>query len=80
MVQDGNTNYILTYQSENSIDPLESYVSDDFFGLLEDNPGEVNGLLQIGVGRLPLDAPDGDISQAVQVMQKMLGFYRSGMQ
>ena len=32
-----NNSYILTYQSENSIDPISSYVSDDFYGLLVSN-------------------------------------------
>lgn len=52
-----NTNYILTFQSDNSFSPTESYVSDDFFGLLDDNEGEWSGnneLLDIGIGRLPV--------------------------
>ncbi|GAI28057.1 unnamed protein product, partial [marine sediment metagenome] len=31
-----NTAYILTYQSENSLIPTLSFVTDDFFGLLDD--------------------------------------------
>ncbi|MCX6257744.1 MAG: type IX secretion system sortase PorU [Bacteroidia bacterium] len=50
----GNTNYILTYQSDNSLVPTESYVSDDYFGLLDDGENISTGLLDIGVGRLPV--------------------------
>jgi len=32
--------YIITYQSENSLSPTGSYVSDDYFGFLEDQYGE----------------------------------------
>lgn len=48
-----NTNYVLTFQSENSIHPLAAYVSDDYFGLLDSNEGEATtDKLDIGVGRI----------------------------
>lgn len=49
-----NTNFILTYQSDRSINKTNSFVTDDFFGLLDDNEGEADGLLDIGIGRLPV--------------------------
>lgn len=49
-----NTNFILTYQSERSINKTQSYVTDDFFGLLDPDEGEANGLMDIGVGRIPV--------------------------
>lgn len=49
-----NSNYILTYQSEESLDPIFSFVSDDFFGLLENDEGRHIGDLDIGIGRLPV--------------------------
>lgn len=48
-----NTNRIPTFQSESSINTTTSYVTDDFFGLLDSNEGEGIGLLDIGVGRIP---------------------------
>ncbi|TAH22172.1 MAG: hypothetical protein EAZ08_01560 [Cytophagales bacterium] len=54
-----NTNFVPTYQSRESLHPLFSYASDDFFGFLEDREGEWqeteagNHSLDIGVGRLP---------------------------
>ncbi|MBS2213543.1 type IX secretion system sortase PorU [Carboxylicivirga mesophila] len=53
---DKNTNFILTYQSDNSINVQYSYVSDDFFGCLDDGEGAnilYNGL-DIGIGRFPV--------------------------
>ncbi|MCF6241793.1 MAG: type IX secretion system sortase PorU [Bacteroidales bacterium] len=50
----GNTNFIPTYQSENSLSPTQSFVTDDFFGLLDDNEGGSSGLVDIGIGRLPV--------------------------
>jgi hypothetical protein len=51
---DGNTNFIPTYQTNNSLTPTGSFVSDDFFGLLDDGEGpNASGLVDAGVGRLP---------------------------
>jgi hypothetical protein len=53
------TNYILTYQSVNSIDPTSSFVTDDFFGLLDPTDNiELSsaGLVDIGIGRLPVQS------------------------
>ncbi len=49
-----NTNYILTYQSENSLSPTLSFVTDDFYGLLDDNEGGSDGYMDVGIGRLPV--------------------------
>lgn len=53
-----NTNYVLTYQSERSISSIQSFVTDDYFGLLDTNEGEADGLLDIGVGRFPVRTTD----------------------
>jgi hypothetical protein len=54
---DGNSNYILTYQSDNSLNATDSYVSDDFFGFMGDQEGGSETMedysLDLGVGRLP---------------------------
>ena len=45
---------LLTFQSENSESTVSSYVTDDYFGLLEEGMGEAAGdKLAIGVGRIP---------------------------
>ncbi len=55
-----NTNYIPTFESYNSFDPVGSYCSDDYFGLLDDNEGNMNSWekLDIGIGRLPATNAD----------------------
>jgi len=51
-----NTNLVPAWESPGSLDPLATYTSDDFFGLLGDND-DINGtgtyLLDIGIGRIP---------------------------
>lgn len=49
-----NTNFIPTYESDNSTDQTKSYVSDDFYGLLDDNESDgLAQLMDVGIGRLP---------------------------
>ncbi len=51
---ENNTNFIPTYQSENSTHPTQSYVTDDYFGLFDEEEGLFNNdLVDIGIGRLP---------------------------
>ncbi|MDA9808064.1 type IX secretion system sortase PorU [Flavobacteriales bacterium] len=52
---DNNTNFIVTYQSANSTHPTQSYVTDDYFGLLDEDEGLfINDLVDIGIGRFPV--------------------------
>ena len=67
---DENTNLILTYQSDNSLSPTRSYVSDDFFGLLDMDESLNNGLLDIGIGRLPVSS----IEEAETVINKIISY------
>ncbi len=43
-----------TYQSLESLYPTSSYVTDDFFGLLDTGEDIEAGLMDIGIGRLPV--------------------------
>ncbi|UCH15004.1 MAG: type IX secretion system sortase PorU [Bacteroidales bacterium] len=75
-----NPNFILTYQSLKSLHFSNSYVTDDFFGLLDENEGgEEDNLnddsmhiysLDIGVGRLPVKTPE----EAQGVVNKILSY------
>ncbi|MEM9858724.1 MAG: type IX secretion system sortase PorU [Bacteroidota bacterium] len=55
-----NKNFVPVYESYNSLDPLDTYASDDYFGFLEDNEGSWeeaiggNHTMDIGVGRFPV--------------------------
>jgi len=52
----GNTNFIVTHQSLETYNLASSYVSDDFFGFLDDNENGTNiyESLDIGIGRFPV--------------------------
>ncbi|HCX99848.1 MAG TPA: hypothetical protein DG754_06885, partial [Bacteroidales bacterium] len=72
-----NTNKVLTYQSVNSTHITGSFVSDDYFGLLDDDEGEANGLLDIGIGRIPCNTvSDANIAIA-KIKQYMFGSHGS---
>lgn len=57
-----NKSIILTYESPSSLKPVDSYVSDDFFGLLDategDNLLDNNEKLDVAVGRLTVNTAD----------------------
>lgn len=70
----GNSNFILTYQSENSLHAAFSYVSDDFYGFMEDGEGGSPFMedysLDIGVGRLPVKTPE----EAMSIYRKIRNY------
>lgn len=73
-----NTAFLPTFQSKNSFSPITSYVSDDYFGLLDDQEGgwEEGGTsygasaVDVAVGRLPVQTP----SQARQMVDKIIHY------
>jgi hypothetical protein len=65
-----NPNLILTYQSIESLSPTGSYVSDDFFGMLDTDEEMYDGLLDIGIGRLPAS----DAEEASALVEKIIGY------
>jgi hypothetical protein len=68
-------NLVPVYESTNSTDPLATYTSDDFFGLLNDNDDISNPLvlnrLDIGVGRIPAR----NATQAKNAIDKVLAYH-----
>jgi hypothetical protein len=71
-----NTNFVPIYESRNSLEPLLTYSSDDYYGFLEDNEGywaetsKGDHTLDIGVGRLPVS----NIGQATDVVNKLIAY------
>ena len=56
-------NFVFTFQSDESLHRINSYGSDDYFGLLDDNEGvwapfTTNERLDIGIGRFPVQNRD----------------------
>jgi len=72
----GNTNYVPIYESRNSLSPLETYASDDYYSFLETTEGEwsespaQNHTLDIGVGRLPVKT----LAEATRVVDKLIEY------
>lgn len=69
-------NLIPTFQSSNSLSPLLSYTSDDFYALLN-NGDDVNQLndapLSIGVGRIPVST----LTEANQYINKLIRYHQA---
>lgn len=55
-----NENFIPVYETDESLDPISSFPSDDYFGLLEEDEGgsNLNGNLDIAIGRIPVRTTD----------------------
>ena len=66
-------NFIPTYQTVSSLNPLNSYTSDDYFALLDDDEGETRGLIDLGVGRITCKTP----REATAVVDKILNYSTS---
>ncbi len=68
--------YIPTYESRESLNPINSYNSDDYFGFVENNEGEWeeneygNHTLEIGIGRLPVKSRQ----EAKEVVDKLISY------
>lgn len=73
----GNSSFIPTYQSAESFSPTKSYVSDDYYGLLDPNEGRwlsSNGeLVDIGIGRFPVKTN----KEAEDVVNKIINYKTS---
>ncbi|ARK13573.2 type IX secretion system sortase PorU [Fibrella sp. ES10-3-2-2] len=69
-------NLISTYESRESLDPVRSFSSDDYFGFLKNEDGEWpetyddNTRLDIGVGRLAVKTP----AEARNVVDKLIRY------
>ena len=82
-----NTNLVPAWQNNFSLDPLSTYASDDFFGILDDNEdinsGLVTNLLDIGIGRVPAknaeEAKNFVDKVAVYLSPQSLGSWRNNL-
>lgn len=70
----GSTNFIPTYQSYETLYKMNTFVSDDFFGLLDDGEGGnilgSNNFIDVAVGRLPV----GSVEEAEGVVNKIINY------
>lgn len=74
-----NTNYVPTYESIESYNPVSTYNSDDYFGLLDDSEGkwdsdnDTKELLDVAIGRLPAQ----DNTQAQNMLNKIFSYVKN---
>ncbi len=69
----GNTNLVPTYESKESLRETGSFVTDDFFGLLDTDEGSsVNGELDIGIGRFPVSTLKDAVAAVDKVEQYLI--------
>ena len=69
--KNSSDNYIVTYQSKETLRQF-SYVTDDYFGLLLDNEGQniVMSTICIGIGRFPVST----LAQAKNAVDKVISY------
>jgi hypothetical protein len=71
-----NTNFVPTYESRNSLSPLETYSSDDYFGFFDSEEGDWtenparDHSMEIGVGRLSVKK----LADATNVVDKLIAY------
>lgn len=74
----GNNYLLPTYNNDdndNTVDYVDSYTSDDFFGILDDAESMIAAdMMDIGVGRIPVD----DVIAAEQVVDKIEHYINFG--
>jgi hypothetical protein len=74
LIENNNDDFIPVYETEESLNPISGYVSDDYFGLLSDNEGDdLIGDLDIAIGRLPVSSSD----QASRLVDKIITYETS---
>lgn len=72
---ENNTNVVPTYQTFNSLHPVTSFTTDDFFGFLDEGEGDfANDALDIGIGRLPV----ATVEEAREAVDKILHYASGG--
>lgn len=71
-----NHRFVPAYQSAQSLDPLSSFTSDDFFGLLDDtddiNSGNALQTIDVAVGRIPARSA----AEAGRMTEKIIAYHQ----
>ena len=68
-----NPNWIPSYQSENSLSRINSFVTDDFFGWMDLNANEQNGNVDLGIGRIPAIT----VEEATRAVDKIVHYHET---
>jgi len=67
-----NHNFVPTYETDQSLNHVNSYPTDDYFGLLSEDEGsdDLDGTLELGIGRIPASTAE----QAEAVVKKIIHY------
>lgn len=66
-----NANYVISYQSNESLNPITSFASDDFYVILNDNATMANNeLMDMAIGRFPVK----NLSEAMAMVNKVIRY------
>lgn len=65
-------NYVPTFQSNNSLVPVSSFVTDDYFVMLDAGESVYSGAIDLGIGRIP----SSTTFEAETVINKIEGYYK----
>ncbi|MBK7214869.1 MAG: type IX secretion system sortase PorU [Bacteroidales bacterium] len=72
-----NTNFLPTWQTSESFDPVRSGVSDDYYGLLDDMDGlTFNDKVDIGIGRIPVQT----LEEATAMVDKVIHYAQASIE
>jgi hypothetical protein len=66
-----NNNFIPTFQSDNSLTPTASFVTDDYFVILDEGESVYDGAVDLGIGRIPATTT----FEAELVVEKIENYY-----
>ena len=74
---DDNQNYVPTYETWESLDPINAFPSDDFFALMDANEGNpsLNGGVDVAIGRLTVR----NSNEARDVVNKIIRYETSAL-
>ena len=68
------SDFVCVYESQESIDPSSTYATDDYFGFLDDNEGNMGGNspdnVDVGIGRIPCT----NLAQADGIVRKIIAY------
>ena len=65
-------NFVPTFQSDDSLIPVESFVTDDYFVMLDAGESVYNGAIDLGIGRIPAQTT----FEAETVINKIENYYK----
>ncbi|MDB4583574.1 type IX secretion system sortase PorU, partial [Draconibacterium sp.] len=72
-IRSNNKNFIPTFQSDNSLSPTSSFVTDDYFVMMDADESVYDGAIDLGIGRIPATTN----FEAELVIGKIRNYYSS---